>query len=163
VHYLFHYIVLCMYLVHHHHHNHRVLCVSLVHHHHHHHNHNHRIATCLQQLVISSAKVGWKKQATCVLLDDEPPTPAGIYASDKGWKEIGNITTSQYGGDFLIPMDQILLVTTKGYHSIKKETDRVLSKLKNNRTYMVWYHHLHTPKALAAKARALQDKKRQKT
>jgi hypothetical protein len=55
----------------------------------------------LQILVISSAKVGWKKQGTCKLLDDEPVSPEDKkLASDKGWKEVSGFAAVNGGGGF---------------------------------------------------------------
>ena len=51
--------------------------------------------SCVQNLVISSAKVGWKKQGTCVLVDNESPPPKlDGYEADKGWKEVKNFMVS---------------------------------------------------------------------
>jgi hypothetical protein len=94
-------------------------------------------------MVITSKKVGYKKQGSCTLHDNEPtpPTMAG-YESAKGWKEVSNITTAQGGGNFLFPKDQILVVTTSGYRQIPSDDNRVISKLNGAKKYLVWYHHL---------------------
>ena len=67
---------------------------------------------CVQTLVISSSKVGWKKQGTCILVDDEPTPPTNKgYESKKGWKMVSQFIVCSGGGDFLFPVDQILLVS----------------------------------------------------
>jgi hypothetical protein len=93
--------------------------------------------------VISSKRVGWKKQGGCKLVDNEPtpPTLEG-YQSERGWKEVTNLAAVQGGGDFLFPLDQILVVTDNGYKTIKAEGARHLSKLSKQKAYLVWYHHL---------------------
>jgi hypothetical protein len=99
----------------------------------------------LQILVISSKKVGWKKQGTCRLLDDEPVSPEDKkLASDKGWKEVSGFAVVNGGGDFLFAKDQLLLVTNEGYKTIKLDKDRVLSALSKEKNYLVWYHHVMT-------------------
>ena len=96
-------------------------------------------------LVISSAKVGWKKQGTCKLLDDEPVSPEDEkLASGKGWKEVSGFAAVNGGGDFPFPKDQLLLVTNEGYKTIKLNEDRVLSALSKEKNYLVWYHHVMT-------------------
>jgi hypothetical protein len=115
--------------------------------------------------VISSAKVLWKKQGTCKLLDDEPPSPQQEkYKSSKGWKEVSGLTATQGGGDFLFPMDQLLLVTADGYKPIKEDKKRVLSALNKEKNYLVWYHHVMTTATWQAKFKERQEKdsKRQK-
>jgi hypothetical protein len=100
----------------------------------------------MQKLVISSESVGYAKQGTCIVTDNEPapPTLHG-YASHKGWKQVTNIAAVNGGGDFLIPQDQIMLVTERGYRKMPEVADqRVLSKLVGTKDYLVWYHHLMT-------------------
>ena len=93
--------------------------------------------------MVSSARVGWKKQGGCKLVDNEPKPPVlKGYASDKGWKEVTMLAAVQGGGNFLFPKEQILLVTETGYKVIKAEADRHLSKLNKQKAYLVWYHHL---------------------
>lgn len=108
--------------------------------------------SCLQVLVISSHKVGWKKQATCILEDNEPTPPktAG-FQSDKGWKMVKQIMVKQGGGDFLIPWDQLMVVTTNGYEIIKSDNKRLLSQLAPEKMYLIWYHHLLPTKEWQAK------------
>jgi hypothetical protein len=115
----------------------------------------------MQTLVISSKKVGWKKQGTCTLRDDEPASPEDPdLASTRGWKEVSNFAAVQGGGDFLFPMDQILLVTAEGYKPIKDDSKRVLSALRKEKNYLVWYHHVMTPKTMGDKFRELPVKER---
>ena len=104
------------------------------------------VCHCVQALVISSEKVGWAKQGTCTLVDNEPcPPTASNFASKKGWKEVKNIVACNKGGNFLFPQDQLMVVLTNGaYRPIEKETDRLLGNLKPSKNYMVWYHHLLT-------------------
>jgi hypothetical protein len=47
-------------------------------------------------------------------------------------------------------------VLEKGYAPLK--TDSRLDKLFRNKTYLVWYHHLHTAKAILAKQAAVDAK-----
>jgi hypothetical protein len=116
------------------------------------------LALCVQVLVISSKKVGWKKQGTCILVDDQPhpPTLAG-YESPKGWKEVKGFKASLKGGDFLFPRDQLLLVLSDGsYRPIPSDPARTLAKLSSIKNYLVWWHHLlpeKTHKANMAKAK----------
>jgi hypothetical protein len=102
----------------------------------------------VQTLVISSKKVGWKKQGSCTLVDDEPKPPEQKdYASSQGWKEVKGITVAAGGGNFLIPKDQLLLVGTDGsYKPIQLDSKRTLAKLSSDKHYLVWYHHLFPSK-----------------
>ena len=111
--------------------------------------------------MISSAKVGWKKQGTCVLVDNEPAPPKlDGYEADKGWKEVKNFMVAAGGGDFLFPKDQLLVVTKQhGYTAIKNETARQLSKLSSSKSYLVWYHHLMPTKVWKQRAAAGPKKK----
>ena len=94
--------------------------------------------------MISSGKVGWEKQGSCILVDNEPAPPQNDdYASAKGWKEVTGFTAALGGGDFLFPKDQLLLVGGDGkYKPIDKDEKRTLSKLSPTKNYLVWYHHL---------------------
>jgi hypothetical protein len=108
--------------------------------------------SCLQTLVISSSKVGWKKQATCILEDNEPAPPKNAgYQSEKGWKMVKQIMVKHDGGDFLIPKDQLLVVTPNGYEVIKSDNKRLLSQLSPDKSYLLWYHHLLPTKEWQAK------------
>lgn len=102
----------------------------------------------VQTLVVSSAKVKWKKQGSCMLVDNEPLPPAAEdYASIKGWKEVTNLRAVTGGGNFLFPKDQILVVLDDGsYQPIESHSCRELSKLSCSKKYLVWYHHLLTQK-----------------
>jgi hypothetical protein len=95
-------------------------------------------------LVISSAKVGWAKQGTCILVDNEPKPPTdNDYASHKGWKEVKDFLAATKGGNFLFPKDQLMLVLESGaYKPIESEERRTLRNLKSDKNYLVWYHHL---------------------
>jgi hypothetical protein len=100
-------------------------------------------SSCVQQLVISSKSVGWKKQGTCILVDNEPPPPTiEGFESEKGWKHVKGLVVNQGGGDFLFPADQLLVVTKKGYKAIADDGKRTLSKLSAQQGYLVWYHHV---------------------
>ena len=98
---------------------------------------------CVQTLVISSAKVKWAKQGTCVLVDNEPmpPTIEG-YQADKGWKMVKNVKVCQEGGNFLFPEDQLLVCLANGYRVMKTNESRLLSAIAKDKQYLVWYHHL---------------------
>ena len=110
--------------------------------------------SCVQNLVISSAKVGWKKQGTCVLVDNEPAPPKlEGYEADKGWKEVKSFMVSSGGGNFLFPEDQLLLVTDKGYKAIAATNARQLSKLSSSKHYLIWYHHVMPTKVWQERAR----------
>ena len=87
---------------------------------------------CVQVLIIISKKVGWAKQGSCTLVDNEPSPPTVTkYASVVG------------GGNFLFPKDQLLLVADNGsYKPIESSEQRNLSKLHATKNYLVWYHHL---------------------
>jgi hypothetical protein len=103
------------------------------------------VCQCVQTLVISSKKVGWAKQGTCTLVDDEPQAPTNSsFASDEGWKEVTDVIASAGGADFLFPHDQLMLVlpSTGSYKPLDTRKDRLLGNLKHDRNYMVWYHHL---------------------
>ena len=107
---------------------------------------------CVQKLVISSNKVKWVMQATCILVDNEPAPPKNAgYQADKGWKEINTLVVKAGGGNFLIPKDQLLAVTDKGYMVIKSDENRVLSKLSGTKNYLFWYHHLFAKEEWEAK------------
>jgi hypothetical protein len=111
--------------------------------------------SCVQKLVISSRKVDWKKQATCILEDNEPAPPKTPgYQSDKGWKMVKSIMVKQNGGDFLIPKDQLLVVTGNGYEVIKSDSKRLLSQLSSEKSYLIWYHHLLPTKDWQAKQKS---------
>ena len=98
---------------------------------------------CVQTLVISSAKVGWKKQGTCILVDNEPTPPKNKgYEADKGWKVVKKIQVVQGGGDFLFPLDQLLVCLANGYRVLENDKSRTLSNLDKGKNYLVWYHHL---------------------
>ena len=108
----------------------------------------------MQTVMISAASVGWKKQGTCILVDNEPtpPTQQG-FASKRGWKLVKDVQVSQGGGNWLFPVHQLMLVTGKGgaYKELKKSNQRVLSALLTTKHYLVWYHHLVPAKVLRAK------------
>lgn len=63
------------------------------------------------------------------------------------------------GGDYLFPKDQLLLVILDmkqpdievKYKKIEIEGHRHLSKLKQDKNYLVWFHHLWRPADLKAK------------
>jgi hypothetical protein len=104
--------------------------------------------------MISSKKVGWKKQGTCTMVDNEPPPPTQQgFASKRGWKQVKNVQVSQGGGNWLFPFDQLMLVPGKGndYKELKKDSQRLLSALSPTKQYLVWYHHLVPAKVLKAK------------
>ena len=98
----------------------------------------------VQTLVISSKKVGWVKQGTCTLVDNEPSPPSNIdFASANGWKEMKDVTAASKGGNFLFPKDQLMLVLANGdYKGIESDEKRLLGSLKRDKNYLVWYHHL---------------------
>jgi hypothetical protein len=75
----------------------------------------------------------------------------GFIASE-GWKQVRNIVTTQAGGDYRFPHDQILVVLRgNAYKELKKPEDRELSSLSTTKTYLVWYHHLWTEEELQQK------------
>ena len=107
------------------------------------------VPQCVQTLVITSERVRWEKQGTCILVDNEPAPPTnGVYASHNGWKEVKGIITSMGGADFLFPADQLMLVVPgpspgqATYKPIGPEKGRMLGSLKNEKHYLMWYHHL---------------------
>jgi hypothetical protein len=111
--------------------------------------------TCVQDLAISSKKVEWKRQGTCTLVDNEPPSPIlENYRAETGWKEVESIQVHTGGGNFLFPKDQLLLVTEKGYKVIILEEKRMLGNLSPNKKYLVWYHHVMPFALLDSKRKA---------
>jgi hypothetical protein len=99
-----------------------------------------------QTMMITSDKVDWRKQGTCVVVDNEPKPPSiEGFEAQKGWKELGSFAVSQGGDDYLFPRDQILRVTDRGYKVINAAKDRELGSLaKKDINYLVWYHHVIT-------------------
>jgi hypothetical protein len=66
----------------------------------------------MQLVLISGPKVAWGKMGTWKVIDNEPDPPTHPdYGADKGWKMVTNLIVSRGGGDFIIPKDQIMLVT----------------------------------------------------
>jgi hypothetical protein len=59
---------------------------------------------------------------------------------------VRNVVTTQGGGDYQFPKDQILLVLKRSntYKELPQDKDRELGNLSNQKTYLVWYHHLWT-------------------
>ena len=112
----------------------------------------------MQVLEISSVTCGWKKQGACRVVDDEPSPPTDDeYASDRGWKEVTAFRACQGGGDYLFPLDQLLLVTPSGYRPLKKDDDRLLGTLsragRTNTNYLVWFHHLFRSNVLRTRSK----------
>jgi hypothetical protein len=103
--------------------------------------------SCVQVMVISSSSVQWQKQGTVMLLDGEPETPEmdGFTAAE-GWKLVRNFAATADGGDYCFPQDQILVVLrgVGNYKELVDEEERWLANLSTTKTYLVWYHHLHT-------------------
>ena len=121
---------------------------------------------CAQNMIITSAKVGWKQQGTCTVVDNEPAPPTiDGYESQKGWKELGSFQVIQGGGDYLFPKDQILRVTnSQTYKVIVNDKDRELCQLaKKTTNYLVWYHHVFTKTDYNKHKQAAADKARQQT
>jgi hypothetical protein len=57
-------------------------------------------------------------------------------------------------------MDQILVMTAERYKPITDDGKRVLSALSKEKNYLVWYHHVMTPKAMGDKYRAMLTRER---
>jgi hypothetical protein len=59
---------------------------------------------------------------------------------------VRNLVTTQGGGDYQFPKDQILLVLKRSntYKELPADEDRELGNLSATKTYLVWYHHLWT-------------------
>jgi hypothetical protein len=104
-------------------------------------------------LFISSKKVGWAKQGTCKLVDDQPAPPSDpALESPQGWKEVTAFVAVTGGGDFQFPVDQLLVVTPTGeYKPIPGNANRTLGKLSATKNYLVWWHHLVQQHAWKAK------------
>jgi hypothetical protein len=104
--------------------------------------------TRLQTVVVSSASVGWTKQGSCIVVDNEPTPPTlANYEASSGWKQVKSFTVTTDGGDFLFPLDQLLVVTvgddnSTTYKPIPQDEKRTLAKLSPAKQYLVWYHHL---------------------
>jgi hypothetical protein len=114
----------------------------------------------MQVVLISSDKCGWRKQGSCKVIDDEPTPPDDpSLTAPEGWKEVTAFKAVNGGGDYLFPKDQLLLVMLDmkqpdievKYKKIEFEGHRHLSKLKQDKNYLVWFHHLWRPADLKAK------------
>ena len=116
----------------------------------------------MQVLQISSDKCGWRKQGSCKVMDDEPTPPVDpSLSAPQGWKEVTAFKAVNGGGDYLFPIDQLLVVRPDfTYSQIQVEGYRHLSKLKQDKRYLVWFHHLWRPADLNEKRRELEEEKR---
>jgi hypothetical protein len=114
----------------------------------------------MQVLVVSSSKVKWAKQGTCVLVDNEPTPPDSEgFESPQGWKEVTGMLKYKGGGDYLFPFDQILLINDQDtYCTINTESNRHLGNLKNDKHYLVWFQNLLQEEAWTQKNKAQKKK-----
>jgi hypothetical protein len=72
----------------------------------------------VQIVTISGPKVKWERMGTWRMVDNQPEPPTlDKYVAENGWKMVTGLTVCKNGGDFLIPEDQILAVSTPAHHA----------------------------------------------